>query len=158
MTNPIPQPASGAAPAQSANPLIIPTGFRLVPGIAATQAAHHLGYLRQERIVILAFHPEAGDIIWKDRLDSGFGTGGWQYYLYALLPALGRLGADLSDLARVGGDVLVADRQSNRIYIAPRPSADEFLAVSAGVELPKRRCICARPFAGPGNCATCPAH
>lgn len=136
----------------------IPAGFRTLEGLTAVQAAIRLGYLHDERLVIIAFHPEALDTIWKDRRNSGFG-GGWAYYFSTVLPAARQLQVDLADQTHVGTDVLVVDRQEDKIYVAPRDCAEEFLALLAGYDPPTRRCICARPLEGsPVDCQTCPAR
>ena len=136
---------------------VVPVGFRPLPDIEAAPAAHHLGYLREERFIIAAYHPEADAVIWKDGRQSGFGEGGWDYYFYAILPVAEELQADLTDQEHIGQDVLVLDRQSGIIYIAPRLCAEEFLATAIGLEPPQRRCMCARPLGGAVDCTTCPA-
>ena len=137
--------------------LIVPAGFRPLPDMEAAPAAHHLGYLREERFIIAAYHPEADAVIWKDGRQSGFGEGGWDYYFRRLLPLARRFQADLTDQEHIGQDVLVLDRQSGTVYIAPRPCAEEFLATAIGREPPQRRCMCARPLGGAVDCTTCPA-
>ncbi len=137
--------------------IIVPAGFRSLPDMEAALAAHHLGYLREERFIIAAYHPEADAVIWKDGRRSGFGEGGWDFYFQRLLPSARRLQADLTDQEHVGQDVLVLDRQSGTVYIAPRPCAEEFLATAIGLEPPHRRCMCARPLGGAAECTTCPA-
>jgi hypothetical protein len=148
----MPQQTNANTPAT----ILIPAGFRQVVGVEAAVAAHHLGYLREERFVIAAYHPEAEEVIWKEGRLSGFGEGGWDYYFHTLLPLAEDLQADLTDQTHIGQDVLVMDRVENKIYIAPRSCADEFLAIVTGVEPPHHRCLCARPIGGITSCDACP--
>ena len=136
----------------------IPSGFRPLPGLKGAATAHQLGYLRDERFVIAAFHPEAEEVIWKDGRHSGFGEGGADYYFRTILALATGLQVDLTDQTHIGNDVLVLDRREEAIYIAPRTCADEFLSTVMGIDPPQRRCMCARPLSGTANCGTCPAH
>lgn len=156
MEKPIDKRAVSRSPEDSK--ILIPSGFRSLPGLKGTATAHHLGYLRDERFVIAAFHPEAEEIIWKDGQQSGFGEGGWDYYFHTVLPLAAKFQTDLTDQTHIGNDVLVLDRREEEIYIAPRACADEFLATVMGVDPPQRRCMCARPLSGTANCGTCPAY
>lgn len=137
--------------------IVVLAGFRPLPDMEAVLAAHQLGYLREERFIITAYHPEADAVIWKDGYRSGFEEGGWDFYFRRLLPLAGRLQADLTDQEHIGQDVLVLDRQSGTVYIAPRPCAEEFLATAIGQDPPHRRCMCARPLGGAAECTACPA-
>ena len=136
----------------------IPSGFRPLPGLKGAATAHHLGYLRDERFVIAAFHPEAEEVIWKDGRHSGFGEGGADYYFRTILALATGLQVDLTDQTHIGNDVLVLDRREEAIYIAPRTCADEFLSTVMGIDPPQRRCMCARPLGATANCSTCPAR
>lgn len=158
MTRPPDQHAISRPPDTSKVSTVIPRGFRPIPKLQALSAVHHLGYPRNDRFFVAAYHPEAGAIIWKDGRESGFGLGGWEYYFRILLPAAMALEADLTDEGHIGQDVLVVDRQEENIYIAPRPCADEFIALHTGLEPPQRRCICARPLEDAQSCEGCPAR
>ena len=136
----------------------IPSGFRSLPGLKGADTAHHLGYIRNERFVIAAYHPDAEEVIWKDGRQSGFGEGGADYYFRTILTLAAQLQADLTDQTHIGNDVVVLDRREDAIYIAPRTCADEFLATVMGIDPPQRRCMCARPLGGTAHCGTCPAY
>ncbi|NNM84779.1 MAG: hypothetical protein HKL96_03355 [Phycisphaerales bacterium] len=146
--NPVPEPVG----------IQIPAGFRLIPGLKATLMARQSGYLRDERFVIAAFHPEAHAVIWKDGHESGFGDGGPAFYFRTVLPQTRLLQADLTDETHIGDDVLVLDLLEDKIYIAPRLCAEEFLARVIGTHLPHHRCLCARPLEAAANGGTCPAR
>ncbi len=143
--------STGPAPA-------IPAGFRRIEQEDAAAIAQRIGYFRQRRFVVAAFHPEAMAIIWKDGIDSGFGTGGWAFYCTHLLPLAVKLQADLTDQGHIGQDVLVLDIQDKHIYAAPRSCAEEFIATTVGLETPHRRCLCARPLEPGETCGACPAY
>ncbi|MGC8539135.1 MAG: hypothetical protein ACP5QA_00740 [Phycisphaerae bacterium] len=138
--------------------ILIPAGFRSLPGLKGAATAHHLGYLRDERFVIAAFHPEAEEVIWKDGRHTGFGEGGADYYFRKILALAAGLQVDLTDQTHIGNDVLVLDRREDAIYIGPRACADEFLATVMGTDPPQRRCMCARPLGDTEHCSACPAR
>ncbi len=156
MERPTEDGTSQSDPAPAA--IVIPAGFHSLPDMEAVLVAQHLGYVREERFIIAAYHPEADAVIWKDGRQSGFGEGGWDFYFQRLLPSARRVRADLTDQQHVGQDVLVLDRQNGTVYIAPRPCAEEFLATAIGQEPPHRRCMCARPLSGIKGCESCPAR
>jgi hypothetical protein len=111
---------------------------------------HRLGYFRAEPLVIFAYCPAGGEVIWKDGHSSGFGTGGWRIFLEEIAPLAQRRGVRLGGLMSAGTHVLLMDRRHGTVYAAPRHVAEEFLVKAYGIPPPKRPCLCMRL-----DCAAC---
>ena len=142
-------PATGPA-SQGAQ---VPAVFLQLTEIHATAIDHRLGYFRCQRYVIFGFCPAGGEVVWKDGLSYGFGAGGWQTFLYEIIPTATRHGVFLGNLRSAGTHVLVMDRVQDVAYAAPRAAAEAFLAAAYGQPVPSRACLCSLT-----GCDDCPMH
>lgn len=128
----------------------LPAALEL-PGLRGVSIEHRLGYFRDDPIILFGYCPGGGEVIWKDGHSSGFGTGGWRTYLWEIAPLAARRGAFLGNISAVGSHVIVLDRAEQKVYAAPRPAAEAFLARAYDLPPFLRPCLCS------GNaCADCP--
>lgn len=130
-----------------------PHGAVTLVEFRAAAVEHGLGYFRSERFVIFGYCPGGGEVIWKDGHSSGFGTGGWRMFLDEIAPAAQRYGISVGSANGAGTHVLLIDRTGDVVYVAPRESAEAFLARVNGVAPPTRRCLCAL-----FDCRFCPVR
>jgi hypothetical protein len=132
-------------------PVCLPPNFVELIELRSTQIELRLGYFRKERFVVFGYCPGGGDVLWKDGHSSGFGAGGWRTFLEEIAPLAQRRGMDLGGTTAVGTHVLLIDRHRKAAYVAPRESAEDFLARVCGVPRSVRRCLCTVV-----DCASCP--
>src|SRR4051812_37286992 len=86
-----------------------------------------LGYFGQDRFVMFYYEPRGQDVIWVDGRSSGFGTGGWQYFLDEIEPLARRLGVDAGSTTSRGRHALIIDRHFGQAYFAERDDAQAFV-------------------------------
>lgn len=109
----------------------VPPGFlKLSTGRQQQQSwgcDRELGYFGQERFVMFYYEPRGQDVIWADGRSSGFGTGGWQYFLDEIEPLARRMGLDAGSTTSRGRHALVLDRHFGHAYFADRGEAEAFV-------------------------------
>jgi hypothetical protein len=107
----------------------VPPSFIKLSSVARQQqcCARELGYFGQERFVMFYYEPRGQDVIWVDGRSSGFGTGGWQYFLDQIEPLARRLGLDAGSTTSRGQHALIVDRDFGQAYFADRREAQAFV-------------------------------
>jgi hypothetical protein len=127
----------------AASPVGLPADFIQLTELCDRLVESRLGYCGQERFVIFAYCTGGEEVMWRDARSSGFGTGGWRTFEQEVVPAAAAHGGAVGEAASPGRDVILMDRARRMVYLAPRRSAEAFLAATAGQPLSTRPCLCA---------------
>ena len=108
-----------------------------------------LGYFGEARFVAFYYEPRGEEVVWKDGLSCGFGSGGWRIFFDAVGSLATQCGADIEGSGSPPRHVLLIDRERRVSYFAPHRSADQFLAELCG--FPSKRLSCLSPPFPPGS-------
>jgi hypothetical protein len=110
----------------------VPPSFLKLSSAARQQQCceRELGYFGQDRFVMFYYEPRGQDVIWADSRKSGFGTGGWQYFLDVIEPMARRMGVDAGNTTSRGKHALIVDRDFGQAYYADRQEAEAFVTQS----------------------------
>lgn len=116
--------------AETINPVsAVPPSFTRLSQAARQQQGVDRGlcYFGHDRFVMFYYEPRGQDVMWVDGRSSGFGTGGWQYFLDEIEPLARRMGIDAGSPNSRGRHALVVDRDYGQAYFADRDEAQAFV-------------------------------